>query len=398
MRLERDGAARRLRFFFAKAPVVAIIRLWREAHMAKLQTDDFMAMKGAGYYSRATIGAKTVMDNATGLILDALERHPPADDGSVFTMTDMGCADGGTSIDMVGRVLAEVRQCCPLRAIQITYTDLPRNDFSQLFQIVHGLTDIETYADKISGLHISASGTSFHNQIVPRGTLDIGHSATASHYVTEAPCVIDDHVHMVHATGQTRAAWEAKGAVDWVNMLQMRAKELRAGGFLALFNFGIDEQERWLGHTGGICMFDTFDMLWRALVEDGTITADEYRATNFPQVYRTVEQFTAPLQPGGAAYDAGLRLEHVETRVVACPFAEDFASHGDGEAFADAYIPTLRSWSEPVFFAGLSTDRPAEERAAIVDRFYASYRDLVASAPMGHGMDYVHCYLIIRKV
>ena len=88
--------------------------------MTKQQTDDFMAMKGAGYYSRATIGAKHVMDNAAQLILDALDRQPPADDGSVFQMTDMGCADGGTSIDMVGRVLGDVRSRCPSRPIQMT--------------------------------------------------------------------------------------------------------------------------------------------------------------------------------------------------------------------------------------------------------------------------------------
>ena len=42
------------------------------------ETTSFMAMKGAGYYSRATIGAKHVMDNAAGLVLDALARlsHP----------------------------------------------------------------------------------------------------------------------------------------------------------------------------------------------------------------------------------------------------------------------------------------------------------------------------------
>ena len=124
--------------------------------MAKQQTDDFMAMKGAGYYSRATIGAKHVMDNAAGLILDALDRQPPADDGSVFQMTDMGCADGGTSIDMVGRVLGDVRGRCPSRPIQMTYTDLPKTDYSALFQIVHGLTDTRSYAADIDDLYVSA--------------------------------------------------------------------------------------------------------------------------------------------------------------------------------------------------------------------------------------------------
>lgn len=361
-------------------------------------TDKFMSMKGAGYYSRATIGAKHVMDNAVGLILDALDRQPPADDGSVFTMTDMGCADGGTSLDLVGRVLGDVRGRCPSRPIQMVYTDLPRNDFSQLFQIVHGLSDMPTYADDIDDLYVYASGTSFHRQIVPEGTLDLGHSATASHYITAAPCPIEDHVHMVGAQGAVRQAWEDKGALDWSNFLTLRARELKPGGLLALFNFGIDEEGRYLGHTGGVSMFDTFNRLWRGMADEGLITHHEYRSTNFPQVYRTVEQFCAPLRDASSAvYQAGLRLEHVETRVVPCPFAEDFKRHGDAAGFAEAYIPTLRSWSEPVFAAGLSADRPAEERAGLVDLFYQRYQDLVAASPEGHGMDYVHCYMICRK-
>lgn len=366
--------------------------------MDSRRTDDFMAMKGAGYYSKATIGAKHVMDNAAGLILEAIARRPPPDDGTVFAITDMGAADGGTSLDMLGRVTGEVRRRCPSRPITVTYTDLPRNDFSQLFRIVHGLTELPSYAGAVPDLHVFASATSFHRQIVPAGTLHLGHSATASHYITEVPAAIEDHVHMIGATGATRRAFEEKGAADWENFLLMRARELAPGGFLALFNFGIDEAGRHLGHTGGVSMFDTFNRLWREMADEGTITAAEYWATNFPQVYRTVEMFRAPLEdPAGPVRRAGLRLEHVETRVTPCPFAADFARDGDAAAFAWAYIPTLRSWSEPVFLAGLSADRPVAERARIVDEFYGRYERLVAAAPEGHGMDYVHCCLICRK-
>ena len=78
-------------------------------------TAGFMSMKGGGYYSKATIGAKHTIDRATHLILDAVERMDPADDGSTFTMSDMGCADGGTSVTMVGAVLREVRRRAPSR-------------------------------------------------------------------------------------------------------------------------------------------------------------------------------------------------------------------------------------------------------------------------------------------
>lgn len=80
-----------------------------------------------------------------------------------------------------------------------------------------------------------------------------------------------------------------------------------------------------------------------------------------------------------------------------CPYARAFESHGDARAFAHDYIPTLRSWSEPVFVNGLSPSRDEEEKAEIVDEFYHRYQASVAAAPEGHGMDYVHIYLILRK-
>ena len=178
-----------------------------------------MAMKSAGYYSKATVGAKHVMDNAAEMVLSAIERMNLADDGSVFRATDMGAADGGTSLDMWRRVLAKVRETVPSRPIEMVYTDLPRNDFSQVFQITHGLTGEKTYLDETPGIHVLASATSFHKAILPASTLDLGFSATASHYITAVPCPISDHVHMVGASGAELDAYQAKGAADWETML-----------------------------------------------------------------------------------------------------------------------------------------------------------------------------------
>ena len=320
------------------------------------------------------------------------------DDGSLFTMVDMGCADGGTSIAMVGAALKEVRRRAPSRPIQMVYTDLPRNDFSQLFRTIHGQTDIASYFEDIPDLYVFASATSFHKAIFAPGTLHFGFTATASHYISQKLGAISNHVHMVGARGAERAAYEAQGRKDWEAMLTHRARELVPGGRLALFNFGIDEDGRYLGNTGGISMFDTFSEIWAELADQGAITRGEYVDTNFPQCYRTVAQFTAPLNdPGNPVYRAGLRLEHVETRVVPCPYAKAFRGHGDPVRFARDYIPTLRSWSESTFMTGLSAARPLEERREIIDRFYDAYRERVARAPEGHAMDYVHIYLICSK-
>jgi hypothetical protein len=361
-------------------------------------TAGFMAMKGAGYYSKATTGARDVINAATPLILSAVDRMQLGRHAGTIRVADMGCADGGTSLDMWRNVLARMRAAAPRRPIEIVYTDLPRNDFSQLFRTVHGQTDRQSFMAEVTDVYPFASGTSFHQAIVPPSTLDLGFSATASHYISHTPSVISDHVHMVGASGAEREAFAKQGAADWQSFLLNRARELKPGGRLCLFNFGIDSKGRYLGSTGGVSMFDTFNDLWRGLVEEGRITREEYRNTNFPQHYRTEAEFTAPLtDPSNPVHAAGLRVEHVEERVVRCPYALDFEAHDDAIKFAREYIPTLRSWSEPVFVAGLDPARSPQDKAAIVDEFYRRYEHRVAASPKGHGMDYVHIYLVIQK-
>jgi hypothetical protein len=84
--------------------------------------------------------------------------------------------------------------------------------------------------------------------------------------------------------------------------------------------------------------------------------------------------------------------------VTPCPYAADYLNHRDAAAFAKAYVPTLRSWSENVFAGALDPARPAETRATILDEFYGAYEADVARAPDGHRMDYVHCLMEITKV
>ncbi|HRD75345.1 MAG TPA: SAM-dependent methyltransferase [Hyphomicrobiaceae bacterium] len=365
---------------------------------ASADTAGFMAMKGAGYYSKATTGARDVINLAVPLIVGAIERMGLADDAASFRAADLGCADGGTSVGMWRTVLGEVRRTYPTKPIEITYTDLPRNDFSQLFRMIHGQTDVQSYYGEIPDVYPFASATSFHQAIFPRASMNLLFSATASHYISKVPGPISDHVHMVGASGAERAAYEKIGRVEWERFLNLRARELVRGGRLCFLNFGIDSKGRYLGHTGGPSMFDTFNLLWRRLAESGRITAEEYRNTNFPQVYRTASEFTAPLRDEGSqVYRAGLRLEHVEERHLECPYAVAFKAHRDAARFAREYIPTLRSWSEPTFASGLSASRPPAERAAILDEFFGSYERLVAEKPDGHGMDYVHVHLICRK-
>ena len=356
-------------------------------------------MWGGGDYSLHTVGAKHVIDNTGELALGALAAIDVAGRSGPFQMADFGAADGGTSIDLVGRIVEAVRARAPERPVCMTYTDLPRNDFSALFSLVHGgRPGVESYLHRFDGVYVFASGTSFYGPIFPPGTLDFGFSATAMHWLSGTPGRIGDHVHAVGAKGEELETFRRHAIGDWETILLARSRELKHGGRLVMSNFCIDEQGRYLGNTGGVNMFDTFDMLWRRLLEEGVISADEYADTVFPQFYKTVDEYCAPLtDPENPVFRSGLRLASAETRVVACPYAARFAEEGDAARFAEAYVPTLRTWSETVFFNSLDPARPEQERRHIVERFYRSYVDLVREDPTGHAMDYVHVYMVVSK-
>ncbi|MDH3634692.1 MAG: class I SAM-dependent methyltransferase [Gammaproteobacteria bacterium] len=366
--------------------------------MANRGHSEGITMSGGGIYSLATVGAKHVIDAATPMVVDAINSLSQESIATGFTFSDMGTADAGTSLSMIGSVIDAVSARVPDAPISIVYSDQPRNDFNALIANVYGLGPFDTYLDRRDNIFPLISGTTFYKQIIPAGTLDIGFSATAMHWLSAKVCNISNHVQAVGAKGEELEAFRAQARGDWRQILLHRARELKPGGKLVLINFAQDEQGRYLGNTGGINMFNQFNRIWQDLLEQGRITRAEYENMTLPQYYNTVEEFSAPLQnQDDPVYQAGLRLEHIDTRIVKCPFAESFAQHGDAARFAEEYIPTIRSWNESIFFNGLSGDRPIDERRQLIEDYYGTYHDIVRDGPDGHGMDYVHAYTVISK-
>jgi len=216
--------------------------------------------------STPAIGAKTVIDAATDLVLEAARALRLDDPTTPFGIADYGCADGGTSIDLHRALIADIRKREVERPIALYYTDLPGNDYSSLFKRLQGLLPMDTVGfTNFEKVYPFASGTTFYRQIVPASTLALGFSATAMHWMSHRPRAITGHVHSVGAKGDELAAFRAQSLKDWETILLHRAAELRPGGWLVLANFCIDEQGRYLGHTGGLVGAAAFARLWREL-------------------------------------------------------------------------------------------------------------------------------------
>ena len=358
-----------------------------------------ISMWHEGDYSAHTQGAKDAIDNARDLACEAIAGMNVEDSSEPFRIADYGAADGGTSIDLHRATISALRARSPHRAVCITYTDLPRNDYSALFTTAHGgRPGVTSYLDEHDGIFVYAAATSFFEPIFPTGTVDFGFSATAMHWLSALPCPVSDHIHMAGAHGQELEALRARALADWQDILFARASELKPGGRLLTVNLALADDGRHMGNTGGANMFDVMNRLWRALVDDGTITTAEYRRTTIPQFYRTPAEFHAPLlDRDGPVHRAGLRLVHAETRFTRCPYAARFAQDGDADHFAETYVPNTRTWSETVFVNALDAARPLSQRQAIVGRYFGSFADLVRANPEPHAMDYIHECMVMEK-
>lgn len=361
---------------------------------------DKISMWGEGDYSLFTQGAKDAIDHATPLAVDAISNLDVAKSAAPFQIADYAAADGGTSIDLHRQVIGAVRKRAPDRPICVTYTDLPSNDYCALFRIVQGDNpNFHSYVLDHENVFTSASATSFYKPIFPPESVDFGFSATAMHWLSSMPCLVSEHIHAVGARGEELAQLRTQAAQDWQTILLSRAQELKTGAPLLMVNLAIDDNGQHMGNTGGVHMFNTMNNLWRALVDDGTISETEYRKVVVPQFYRSMDEFCAPLlDHHGPVFQAGLRLESASIEQVACPYQERFKRDGNAAEFARAFVPTTRTWSETAFINSLNQDRSLTERQAITGRLFDDYVNLVEHDPDGHGMAYVHAYLLLVKV
>ena len=364
-----------------------------------LNTQSVLSMRGSGYYSERTAGAKIAIDATQSLMEKALKEIPKLTN---LKMADYGSADGGTSQEMWFNLVKKLRDSNDNRDIEIIYTDLASNDFSTLFKTMQGMQGDpkNAFQDKYSNVFVHGCGTGFHQKLMAKESLSLGFSATAMHYISEKPCQIVNHVHMVGANENEKSQFKDQALKDWESILLSRSEELISGGRFICLNFGIDEKGHHLGNTGGHSMFDRFSFHWNLLREKGEITDNEFISATFAQHYRTVEEFCKPFNDyNSSIYKSGLRLLSHSTKLTDCPYRVKYEKNKDSmsaEEFAKNLIPTMRSWSETVFRTAL-IGREEKEIDRIVNKFYNSYQEEIAKNPEGHAMDYVHVIMEIQK-
>jgi len=365
---------------------------------------------GDGLYTASTKGCFDVIAEATPLVLDAIGSIPMPVEG-VLSIADYGTADAGTSLGLMQHIVDAARSRVKDKEISIQYEDQKDNEWKSVFNHALGHKNVvDAYGNELSspysltnGIFVSASGTSFHEQVYPTASVDFGMSFTAMHWLSSAPNGLVGREEMHHAQcsspGICGEAEKNQAKHDFERILSARARELKSGGKMVVVNFAKSEDGFFLGNTEiGVSMWDSFKSSWDRLAIEGHITEEERLAVSFPNYYRSKSDVESSVRS-----NENLRIISIQEKIVRCPYRTAWTTGSSqklrsAREHAEWYVPTTRTWSESIFKNALDDARDDGQKDELMKRFWGNYVDIVEKEPDVHGMDYVHTYTVIEKL
>ena len=332
-------------------------------------------MEGRGGYNRRSAVQAAGASPALPLLEDAaLAAVLPEGEASAVVVADYGSSAGHNSLAPMATAVATLRsRTGGDRSISVVHTDLPGNDFTELFSLL--ATDPESYLRQDSNVFASAVGSSFYGQILPSASVTLGWSAWAVQWLSRTPTSIPDHVQVACSRDQVvRATYARQAAQDWEAFLRCRSRELHPGGRLVVVTMASTDDGEFGYHAVMAALYDSL----QELVASGLVAAEEVARMAIPTVGRTRVEFAAPFAAGDVG---GLTLQRLDIFDGEDAIWQRFVSDGDASAYGAAWAAFSRASVMPTLALGLDggADDPRVEQ--FVTRLEAGMAERLSRAP-----------------
>jgi hypothetical protein len=332
------------------------------------------AMEGKGAYNRHAAIPAAGGSFAIPLLEEAARQITLDSGDRPIVIADYGSSQGKNSLAPMQAAIAALRSRVGReRPIFVCHTDLPANDFSEMFALLE--SDPQSYLQGDPHVFPYAIGRSFYRSLFPPGQVDLGWSSYAAVWLSQIPVQIPDHFFIPCSTGAVRAEFDRQAAQDWEAFLTLRAAELRAGGRLVVALPALDHD----GTIGFASMMNHANAELFDLVAGGAITAEERARMTIAACPRREQDLLAPFARDGRF--RGLVVEHSSTLSVPDPAWIEFKRDGDAAAFASKRAGFFRAVFVPSMSQALASTRDAEERRIFADRLEEGVRRRIASKP-----------------
>lgn len=350
-------------------------------------------MTGDGFYN-ANSAPQWKSIEAVLPWLDAVVGSVPIE-GNLATFADFGSSEGRNSIAVAQRMVNGFRKVSDT-PIQTVHSDLPTNDFSELFlrlrpdgQSVFG--DNEVYSSAVAG--------SMFDTVLPPGSVQIATTFNAIGFLSCKPIgALPDYIlpngpSAIRKNGSVSAAdtevFAKQAAEDIATFLKARAPELVNQGKVLIQVFGCTDDAR---TCDGI--YDLLNDAVLSYVEDGDISEETYRSYYQPVYFRHLNELTAPLSDPASGVSDLYSLDKAEAYEVPVPFNDAYEKTGDLDIFVRDYVSFFRAFTEAVLFNSLPAT-PA--RQSLVDRIFLRAQHLLRENKDRYPFRYASLAMLLTK-
>jgi S-adenosylmethionine-dependent carboxyl methyltransferase len=330
-------------------------------------------MEGKGFYNKHA--AIPAAGGALALpLLEQAAKRIQLDAGTrPIVLADYGSSEGENSLAPMRTAIAVLRtRVDQERPIFVYHTDLPDNDFSSLFRVLHSHPD--SYLRNQQNVFPSVVGRSFYQPILPPNYVDIAWSSYAAIWLSRNPCRILDHFFALRSSGDVRAEFARQAATDWEAFLSFRAAELRPSGRLVVVLPALVENKQ----PGFVTLLDQANVVLSDLVARKIVSTAEREHMGLAIYPRSESELLAPFCSGG--HYRGLSVEDCATFPVPDTVWDEYARDKDPESLAKKRAGFFRAIFAPSLAQALGPDRHPEERLA----FLAALEDGLRARMVNH--------------
>ncbi len=352
-------------------------------------------MVGHGFYNQNSATQMAAIDDVLPWLESACASVDLTESAAATRLADFGCTEGRNSVAVMRHLAACLRQRTSA-PIQTIHSDLPTNDYSELFALLRPegrsvFDDPQVYSAVVGG--------SMYDRLLPSHSLHMAFTFNAIAFLSRRPLErLGDYIFpngpsalsgVGSVSREERAAFADQARADLEGFMRARAAELLPGGKLLIEVFGAGETLR---TCDGI--YDALNDAILEIVEEGQIDRDAYARYYQPVYMRTLDELTAPVADRNAPLAGLFQLDRAETYEVAVPFVEEFRKTGDIGKYARDYTNFFRAFTEAVLRGSLSQHPRLDD---LVQEIYARAERLVGTHPERYEFHYIAIAALLTR-
>ncbi|WP_372574455.1 hypothetical protein [Ruegeria jejuensis] len=351
-------------------------------------------MVGHGFYD----GHSAPQWEATAHVLPWLEEAAAAldlPDRGVITLADFGCSEGRNSVAVMQHLVTALRTRSE-RPIRTIHSDLPTNDFTDLFALLNpeagsAFADDHVYSSAVAG--------TMFRQLLPPASVQMAMTFNAIGFLSRRPLdrlpgyILANGPSALNPVGHVstaeRAAFAQQADADLRSFARARAAELVPGGKLLIEVFGAGETLR---TCDGI--YDVLNDAVLDALKAGMLTQEAYARYYQPVYMRRLDEVLAPFEDSNSDLNTLFMRERSELYEIPVSFVDAFQQNGDVATYAKAYTDFFRAFTETSLRLNLADSADLE---GLLRYIYARAEQRVCETPERYPFNYIAMAVLLTR-